>query len=46
MITGKNYIGFELSAEGTKTYRTFNPKKNKENEQPETVVNKDSEALA
>lgn len=32
MITGKNYIGYTLSAEGTKTYRTFNPKENIENE--------------
>ncbi len=32
MITGKNYIGYSLSAEGTKTYRTFNPKDNKGNE--------------
>ncbi|HAT64197.1 MAG TPA: aldehyde dehydrogenase (NADP(+)), partial [Flavobacteriaceae bacterium] len=41
MITGKNYIGFELSAEGTKTYRTFNPKKNKENEHTFTEATKD-----
>ncbi|MEP2936125.1 MAG: aldehyde dehydrogenase (NADP(+)) [Gilvibacter sp.] len=31
MITGKNYIGSELSAEGNKTYRTFNPILNIEN---------------
>ncbi|MFD2563137.1 aldehyde dehydrogenase (NADP(+)) [Aquimarina rubra] len=31
MITGKNYIGNELSAEGTKKYTTFNPKLNIEN---------------
>ena len=28
MITGKNYIGNELSAEGNKTYSTFDPKLN------------------
>ena len=32
MITGKNYIGNQLSAKGTKTYRTFNPQLNIENE--------------
>ncbi|WP_298310663.1 aldehyde dehydrogenase (NADP(+)) [uncultured Aquimarina sp.] len=32
MITGKNYIGNELSSEGLKTYTTFNPKLNIENE--------------
>ena len=32
MITGKNYIGNQLSAQGTKTYRTFNPQLNIENE--------------
>jgi len=31
MITGKNYIGFSLSGKGTKTYKTFNPKTNREN---------------
>lgn len=31
MITGKNYIGNQLSAKGTKTYRTFNPQTNTEN---------------
>ncbi|RLD29393.1 MAG: aldehyde dehydrogenase (NADP(+)) [Bacteroidetes bacterium] len=31
MITGKNYIGFSLSGNGTKTYKTFNPKTNQEN---------------
>ncbi len=31
MITGKNYIGNRLSAEGTKTYKTFNPQLNIEN---------------
>lgn len=32
MITGKNYIGDELSAMGRITYRTVNPKTNKDNE--------------
>lgn len=32
MITGKNYIGNELSAKGGKTFRTFNPKLNLQNE--------------
>ena len=32
MITGKNYIGEELSNTGNKTYKTFNPTKNTENE--------------
>ncbi len=31
MITGKNYIGNNLSAKGIKTYTTFNPQLNKEN---------------
>lgn len=31
MITGKNYIGSELSAEGNKIYKTFNPVLNSEN---------------
>ncbi len=31
MITGKNYIGNKLSAKGTNTFRTFNPKLNIEN---------------
>lgn len=31
MITGKNYIGYQLSAENTATYTTFNPQKNKSN---------------
>ncbi|WP_299898115.1 aldehyde dehydrogenase (NADP(+)) [uncultured Aquimarina sp.] len=31
MITGKNYIGNQLSSEGSKTYKTFNPKLNIEN---------------
>ncbi|GAA4272934.1 aldehyde dehydrogenase (NADP(+)) [Aquimarina gracilis] len=32
MITGKNHIGNRLSAKGKKTYKTFNPKLNLENE--------------
>lgn len=32
MITGKNYIGNRLSGNGSKTYRTFNPALNLENE--------------
>ncbi len=32
MITGKNYIGNSLSAKGSITYKTFNPKANIENE--------------
>ena len=32
MITGKNYIGNRLSAEGTVTYKTFNPVTNTEND--------------
>lgn len=31
MITGKNYIGNQLSAKGNKTYKTFNPELNQEN---------------
>mgnify|MGYP003393440199 FL=1 len=33
MLTGKNYIGNSLSAQGKKTFKTFDPKKNIENEQ-------------
>ncbi len=32
MITGKNYLGNQLSNKGTKTYKTFNPLLNVENE--------------
>ena len=32
MITGKNYIGNQQSAKGSKTYKTFNPQLNSENE--------------
>ena len=32
MITGKNYIGSKISAEGNVTYNTINPKLNTENE--------------
>ncbi|MEZ4858395.1 MAG: aldehyde dehydrogenase (NADP(+)) [Flavobacteriaceae bacterium] len=41
MITGKNYIGYALSAEGTKTFHTFNPKKNIENEEVFIEVTQD-----
>ncbi|GAB5398843.1 MAG: aldehyde dehydrogenase (NADP(+)) [Aureisphaera sp.] len=30
-MTGHNYIGFQLRAEGDKVYRTFNPKTNQDN---------------
>ena len=33
MITEKNYIGYELSAEGDTTFKTFNPRTNSENSQ-------------
>ena len=32
MITGKNYIGNTKTANGNKTFKTFNPQKNTENE--------------
>ena len=32
MITGKNYIGSALTAKGSKTYKTFNPQLNIENQ--------------
>jgi len=32
MMTGKNYIGNKQSAQGSKTYRTFNPQLNIEND--------------
>ena len=32
MITGKNYIGNVLASTGKKTFKTFNPKTNQENE--------------
>ena len=31
MVTGKNYIGNQLSAKGTTSYKTFNPQLNREN---------------
>ena len=34
MITGKNYIGNQLSAKGTTTHKTVNPKLNTENPTP------------
>ncbi len=42
MITGKNHIGNQISAEGSKTFRTFNPILNVENEQVYTEAS-DSE---
>jgi NADP-dependent aldehyde dehydrogenase len=33
MLTGKNYIGNSLSANGIKTFKTFDPKENTENKQ-------------
>ena len=33
MITGENHIGNKRSATGAKTYKTFNPKLNIENNQ-------------
>jgi NADP-dependent aldehyde dehydrogenase len=41
MITGKNYIGNTLSAKGTKTYKTFNPQLNLENETVFTEATQD-----
>lgn len=41
MITGRNYIGYRLSASGNKTYKTFNPKLNIENEHTFTEASKD-----
>ena len=32
MITGKNYIGNLLASTGSKTFKTFNPQTNLENE--------------
>ncbi|WP_452600790.1 aldehyde dehydrogenase (NADP(+)) [Pontimicrobium sp. MEBiC06410] len=41
MITGKNYIGNTLSAKGEKTYKTFNPQLNKENDNIFTEATKE-----
>ena len=48
MITGKNYIGNQLSAKGTITYKTFNPQLNIENESLFTEASTDeiNEAVA
>ncbi|MFT5437031.1 MAG: alpha-ketoglutaric semialdehyde dehydrogenase [Ulvibacter sp.] len=48
MITGKNYIGNQLSAEGSTTYRTFNPQLNIENESVfvEATTNEINNAVA
>ena len=32
MITGKNYIGNQVSAKGNKTFKTFNPELDQEND--------------
>ena len=41
MITGKNYLGHQLSALGTKTYKTFNSQLNIENEHVFTEATSD-----
>jgi NADP-dependent aldehyde dehydrogenase len=41
MITGKNYIGNTLSANGDKTFTTFNPQTNTENSNAFTEANPD-----
>ena len=41
MISGKNYIGNQLSANGNKTYKTFNPELNQENETVFTEASKE-----
>ena len=41
MITGKNYIGNQLSASGSKTFKTFNPLLNIENQWEITEASKD-----
>jgi NADP-dependent aldehyde dehydrogenase len=48
MITGKNYIGNQLSAKGSKSYKTFNPQLNIENEHSFTEATSDEidEAVA
>ncbi|CAM1346153.1 aldehyde dehydrogenase (NADP(+)) [Tenacibaculum crassostreae] len=46
-ITGKNYIGNKLSSKGNKTYTTFNPQLNKENDSIffEATINEVNEAI-
>ena len=41
MITGKNYIGNQLSAIGNRTFKTFNPKLNIENQWEITEASQD-----
>ena len=41
MITGKNYIGNQLSTKGLKTYKTFNPQLNIESEHVFTEATQD-----
>lgn len=46
MITGKNYIGNQLSATGTKTFKTFNPLLNIENQWEITEASNEEVNLA
>ena len=39
MTTGKNYLGNKQSAKGSKTYKTFNPQLNVENDSVYISVN-------
>ena len=39
MITGKNHIGYQLSALGNRTFKTFNPQQNIENSWTFTEAN-------
>ncbi|HCY82560.1 MAG TPA: aldehyde dehydrogenase (NADP(+)), partial [Xanthomarina gelatinilytica] len=41
MISGKNYIGNQLTATGTKTYKTFNPQLHIENQPVYTEATKE-----
>ncbi|HLV69163.1 MAG TPA: hypothetical protein VKY34_00555, partial [Xanthomarina sp.] len=41
MISGKNYIGNQLTATGTKTYKTFNPLLHIENQPVYTEATKE-----
>ncbi|WP_064965648.1 aldehyde dehydrogenase (NADP(+)) [Tenacibaculum ovolyticum] len=47
MITGKNYIGNQLKAEGTTTHKTVNPKLNTQNSTPffQATLNEVNEAV-
>lgn len=46
MITGKNYIGNQLSAKGSKIFTTFNPELNKENDTTFTEASSEEIELA